>query len=575
LKRKKTIFEIEMTEIDLKNTPINKAEFAVLDFETTGTSTKSSRVIEVGIVKVKNLKIAGAFKTFINPGTSIPFFITELTGITDYDVTGAPYFEDAADDILKFIGDNIIVAHNLPFDYKFLQHELSLAEMQTPPNETLCTLKLARKLYPSLPSKSLGALTNHFRLRNKNVHRALGDATVTAKLLIRFLNELREDHGLETIDEVLKFQGKPSGSSFKMIKKTLADDVVKFPDAPGIYLFKNRKGDVIYIGKAKSLKKRIGNYFTNTAGKKAKKITRQASRVSFKTTNSELTALLTEAALIKQVNPPLNSQLKKYTQTYFIKIKLKHKAPNLLSTQNLQFDGNDYFGPYGNRETAKRLIEIVDRTYLLRECTDKEFAKGKKCYLAEIERCAAPCLYKKTDDRYKDELEKTYEFLSGENQQAVNRLLNKMKKFSENRKYEQAAEIRDVVNLILNQLNRSSILAEPINSANALIEISEGYKKDFLLLIEGKVFIKDFLPEEKDIFEQALSDYYDGTINVFRGVNEDDLERIKISLAWLVKNRNKARFYYLRDYESKEELELAVGMRSGNKKRITENSFGN
>ncbi len=557
-----------MTEIDLKNRPINKAEFAVLDFETTGTSTKNSRVIEVGIVHVKNLKIVDTFRTFINPGSPIPSFITELTGITDYEVSSAPYFEDAADDILKFIGDKILTAHNLPFDYKFLQHELNLADMRTPPNETLCTLKLARKLYPSLPSKSLGALTNHFRLRNKNVHRALGDATVTAKILIRFLKELREEHGLETIDEVLKFQGRPSGSSFKMIKKTLADDIVKFPDAPGVYLFKNRKDEVIYIGKAKSLKKRISNYFTNTAGRKAKKITRQASHVSFEITNSELTALLTEAALIKKINPPLNSQLKKYSQTYFIKVKLKHKAPNLLSTQQIQFDGNDYFGPYSNRETAKKLIEIVDRTYLLRECTDKEFAKGKKCYLADIERCAAPCLTKKADERYKEELGKAYEFLSGENQQAVNRLLNKMKEFSENQKYEQAAEMRDTVNLILNQLNRSSILAEPINSANVLIEVTEWMKKDFLLLIEGRVFIKNFIPDKNDFFEQALADYYDGTINVFNGVGDDDLERIKISLAWLVNNRNKARFYYLRDYDSKEELELAVGMRSGRKKRI-------
>jgi DNA polymerase-3 subunit epsilon len=519
-------------------------------------------------VEVKNLKITNTFRTFINPGTSIPFIITELTGITDYEVSSAPYFEEAADDILNFIGDKILTAHNLPFDYKFLQHELSIADLRTPPNPTLCTLKLARKLYPSLPSKSLGALTSHFRLRNKNVHRALGDATVTAKLLIRFLKELREEHGLETIDEVLKFQGKPSGSSFKMLKKTLADDIVKFPDEPGVYLFKNRKGDVIYVGKAKSLKKRIANYFTNTAGRKAKKITRQASRVSFETTNSELTALLTEATLIKQINPPLNSQLKKYSQTYFIKVKLKHKAPNLLSTQQIQFDGNDYFGPYGNRETAKRLIEIVDRTYLLRECTDKEFAKGKKCYLAEIERCAAPCVEKRADELYKEELEKAYEFLSGENQQAVNRLLNKMKEFSENQKYEHAAEVRDTVNLILNQLNRSSILAEPINAANVMIEISEGMKKDYLLLIEGKVFIKNFLPDKNDYFEQALTDYYDGTINVFNGVGEDDLERIKISLSWLVKNRNKARFYYLRDYDSKEELKLAASMRAGGKRRL-------
>ena len=144
-----------MNKIELKNISVKEAEFAVLDFETTGTSAKHNRVIEVGIVQVKNLKIMNSFQSFINPGDRIPPFITSLTGIKDEDVHDAPFFDEVTSEMLDFIGDSVIVAHNLPFDFSFLKNELSRAELLTPKNQTLCTLKLARKLYPELKSKSL------------------------------------------------------------------------------------------------------------------------------------------------------------------------------------------------------------------------------------------------------------------------------------------------------------------------------------------------------------------------------------------------------------------------------------
>lgn len=375
----------------MPNRKLSNTDFCVLDFETTGTSAKSCRAIEIGIVKIHNLKIIDTFRSFINPGRPIPPYITALTGISTWDVSDAPGFNDIADSITKFIGDSILVAHNMPFDHSFLRMEYTVSDRSIPDNSTLCTLKIARKLYPSLPSKSLGNLAKQFRLMHKNVHRALGDATVTAKLLLKMIGELEAEYGISTADELLKFQGTSTGKKFKMIKKSLIQDLNTLPGAPGVYFFKNKKDEIIYIGKAKSIRKRVNNYFANTAEKKAKNIVRKASKISFERTNTELTALLTEAALIKKVNPPFNSQLKRYSQQYFIKVKLNHKAPNISSTQKFDFNGNDFFGPYNNRETVKALIEIVNRSFKLRECTEKEFAKKKVCYLYDIKRCLAPC----------------------------------------------------------------------------------------------------------------------------------------------------------------------------------------
>jgi len=195
-------------------------EFAVLDFETTGTSGKHNRAIEIGIVRVKNGEILETFQSFINPGTLVPYYITSLTGITNDDVHDAPFFEDLTSQIIDFIGDSILVAHNMPFDYSFFQNEFMRADVLLPKNETLCTLKLARKLYPELKSKSLGNLVQHFGIRHKNVHRALGDAMVTAKLLIKMTNQLKEDQNITKLNELLAYQSASAiKSNFKIIKK--------------------------------------------------------------------------------------------------------------------------------------------------------------------------------------------------------------------------------------------------------------------------------------------------------------------------------------------------------------------
>lgn len=542
-----------MSNVELNDLPIDKANFSVLDFETTGTSARFGKVIEVGIVKVINSKIVDTFQTFINPGYEIPPFITQLTGIKTSDVAGAPYFEDIADSLLNFIGDDIIVAHNLNFDYSFLSKELLAAELQAPINAKLCTLKLARKLLPGIKSKSLGSVVNHFRLFHKNVHRALGDAAVTAKILLKLIEIAKEEHNIETVNELMGLQGIPA-KSFRIVKKSLASDISNLPDSPGIYVFKNRHNKIYYVGKGKSLRNRVRNYFSNTAARKAKQIVRKSSRIEFIKTNTELTALLLEAEMIKKYSPEMNSMLKKYSPQHFIKLDIQNEFPIPKATSKFEFDGNNYFGPYSTGDKARTLIEIINKTFLLRECTETEFRKKKKCYLYDIKRCLGPCEFK-IHEEYNEELERMNQFLSGKNQYAVDRLLHKMKMFSEMKRFEDAAQARDTINLILNQLNKASILAEPINKARVLIKIKGSFADDYLLMVEGKMMIKNFALDENNLFENCLEDYFNGAVNIFKELTGKDLERIKICLSWLVKNRNGASFYYLKDYESMSELE--------------------
>jgi len=532
--------------------PIEDTDFCVIDVETTGLSPRYNNIIEIGIVRISNLQIVDRYSTLINPGRNIPYFITTLTGISDEDVYNAPFFDDIAYDVKNFLSDSVLTGHNLAFDYSFLRREFISSGFDFNIKERLCTMRLARRLFPLEKSRSLSSMCTLLDVDNFQKHRALGDAEATAEILLRML-VLLKDREITTTADLLGYQFKPAKEKKKPVNKKIIEEVSYLPDAPGVYYFLNSKNDIIYIGKAKSLKDRIRNYFSPGAPSKAKKIISQARNLKIQLTGSELTALLYEAEMIKLINPKHNQQLKRYGSKYFLRILLNHKYPLLEITNSFDFDGNDYFGLFLSRSRAEAIFEILQKTFSLRECSDREFNKKRRCLLAEIERCTAPCI---TNDKeeYFSELERVYEFLYGKDQFAVTRLLNKMKDYSAREKYEKAQEMKSIVDLILLQTHKSSLIAEPVNNANVLFEIDEGFGRDYILMLKGKIYIKKDNGREKNFFDEAIDDYYDGTLNISALPDDEDLEKMKISLNWLIKHRNKVRIFYLKDYSNKKEL---------------------
>jgi len=549
-----------MISDDLSNIPFDEAEFSVLDVETTGLTPRYNGVIEIGIVKVKGLKIVERYSSFINPGRPVPYYITQFTGITDDDIFNAPLFEDIAEEVTKFISGSVITAHNLSFDRSFLNKEFLMMGKEKPTNPQLCTLRLSKSLYPELRSRSLSSLSYYLKVKLINAHRALPDAEATAHILIRMLKQLKKANEVKTLSELLSLQVIPSQKETRIrISKHLKEDVYSLPEAPGVYYFLNSKGRVIYIGKAKSLSKRVRSYFLLTAPRKAKRIIKQTKRIKYEITNSELTALLSEAELIKLINPRHNLQLKHYGNKYFLRVNRNHPFPDIEISNRFDFDGNDYFGLFITKKKAEVIYEVIKKAFTLRECSNQEFLKNKRCFLAEIERCIAPCEIKDAE-LYNDELNKAYEFLYGKNQNILNRLLTKMKFYSERQKYEKAGEIKQLIDLVLSQTHKTSLLKEPVNSANVLFEISERFGSDYILMTEGKIYIKEYKVNRTNGFDTAIEDFYAGTLNTKPLPSEEDLEKMKIILNWIVKNRNNVRVFYLKDYPNKEEFFRKVSM---------------
>lgn len=178
--------------------------FVVVDIETTGLSKNYHKITEVAAVRLSNGVVTNEFHSLVNPQTRIPPFITKLTGIDDTMVKDAPPVHEVIPEFVKFLGDDVFVAHNATFDYGFLSksaYERSIILS----NDRLCTRKLANRLLPDLPSKRLGMLCRHFNIENERAHRAMGDARATAFVLNNFL-EILKARGITEREEVLRFE---------------------------------------------------------------------------------------------------------------------------------------------------------------------------------------------------------------------------------------------------------------------------------------------------------------------------------------------------------------------------------
>lgn len=183
-----------------------ETDFVVFDTETTGAKTPPCRITEIGAYRIANGKIVAAFETLINPETAIPPFITQLTGISNQMVRNAPKFAEVAADFLNFIGDAVLVAHNSPFDMRFLNHEIGrVYENYRVANPCLCTVQLSRRLLPHIENHRLHTVAEYYSIGIENRHRAAGDAHATAKIFVNLLHHLN-DLGVRDLATARKFK---------------------------------------------------------------------------------------------------------------------------------------------------------------------------------------------------------------------------------------------------------------------------------------------------------------------------------------------------------------------------------
>ena len=185
---------VELVQFDFDSRVLSETDFVVFDVETTGAKVPPCRVTEIGAFRISQGRIVDEFQTLINPLMPIPAFIAELTGISDEMVKNAPQFHEVADEFLEFIGDAVLVAHNAPFDIRFINYEIGkIFDGYRLGNPHLCTVQLSRKLLPNIENHRLHTVADFYSITIENRHRAGDDALATAKIFVEFLNLFAEE----------------------------------------------------------------------------------------------------------------------------------------------------------------------------------------------------------------------------------------------------------------------------------------------------------------------------------------------------------------------------------------------
>ena len=282
--------------------------YAIVDIETTGGYASANGITEIAVFVHNGKRVIKQFETLVNPGQHIPKYITALTGIDNQMVQDAPSFEEIAGPLFGILQEHIFIAHSVNFDYSFVKHQLKSSgyDLQT---KKLCTVRLGRKVFPGLPSYSLGNLCRSLNIPVTDRHRAGGDAAATVKLFEHMLANGAQVH----IDQMLKRNSAEQWMPLHLSKS----DIDGLPHSPGVYYFHNSKEKVIYVGKAINIKKRVSSHFTqNDPDPKRQNLLRNVYKISFTRCASELEALVLESTEIKRLWPKYNQSQKQLVQRF-------------------------------------------------------------------------------------------------------------------------------------------------------------------------------------------------------------------------------------------------------------------
>lgn len=421
--------------------PLRDVTFVVVDLETTGGSPASSCITEIGAVKVRGGEQLGEFQTLVDPGSAIPPFITILTGITDSMVVAAPRIESALPAFLEFAAGTVLVAHNAPFDVGFLRAACAGMGLPWPGFVAVDTAVLARRVLSrdEVPNCKLSTLAPFFHARTPPCHRALADARATVDVLHGLLERLGP-LGVQSLEE-LRSLGRQVAPERRR-KRYLAQDL---PSAPGVYVFRDSRGEPLYVGTSKNIRARVRSYFVSS--EKRARMTEMvglAERVDPIVCAHDLEAQVRELRLIADCKPRYNRRSRFPERAVWIALT-DEAFPRLSLVRRVRDDARTYLGPFGSRAAAQQAMDAVHEALPLRQCVARlsPRARGSACVLAEIGRCGAPCEGGQTVQEYAAIVAVFREAVDADVRPLLVPLLRRIDVLAAAERYEAAAALRD------------------------------------------------------------------------------------------------------------------------------------
>lgn len=455
------------TSFDDLGRRLDDVTFCVVDLETTGGSAaKGAKITEIGAVLVHGGSVVGEFQTLVNPDEKIPAFITVLTGITDQMVIDAPRIADVLPSFLQFATGAVLVAHNAPFDIGFLKHFCKELDYPWPAFEVLDTVGLARKtlVRDEVANFKLSTLAAKFHATTSPNHRALDDARATVDVLHSLFERLGS-LGLTTLEDIATLTSRVDPAQRK--KRHLAEHL---PNTPGVYLFRDRQDDVLYIGTSGNLRARTRSYFTKSETRsRMGEMVRLAERIEGIECATTLEAEVREARLIAHHKPPYNRRSRNPDKVVWL--KLTNEAwPRLSMVRKILNDGANYMGPFRNKRAAEGAIAALHDVFRIRQCTQKLARRPRKspCALAQMGHCLSPCDGSATPEVYGIEVGGLRKVMTGDPERLVTGVTTRMASLAAAQRYEDAGIWRDRLSDFLHAAARSQRLRAVVDNAELI-----------------------------------------------------------------------------------------------------------
>lgn len=354
---------------------------AVLAVQSTGLHPQRDGIWEVAVLLVDQGRVSGRLGWLLDPGQPLTAGVAAPGGVLDAELRGQPRFAEIAGDLLAALRGRLLVGHNLRFDLAFLRHGLLAAGLRLRARQ-LCTLRLARQLYPELPAHGLDALCAQFAIPRFIAHRAPADAEAVWQLLQR----LAVHPGLDAaLHGLLRKGAVPPGLS--------AARLAELPERPGVYYFHGEGGALLYVGKSRNLRRRVQSHFQQDhASRRSLQMAQQVREIRVAPTAGELGALLLEAAEVARLQPLYNRQLRRQREllTWTLQVADDGLRPQLQALQQLAPDG-EHAGLFRARRAALDWLRGQAREHgLCLRLLGLESGQGA-CFAAQLGQCRGAC----------------------------------------------------------------------------------------------------------------------------------------------------------------------------------------
>ena len=451
-------------------TPLRDVTFCVIDLETTGGKRNADEITEIGAIKYRGGEVLGTFQTLVDPGRSIPPEITVLTGITSAMVDRAPRVEQVLPTLLEFLGDAVIVGHNVGFDLAFLNSALARSGRKAWAGTKVDTLAIARRLIrDEAPNHKLSTLAKYLRFPNQPSHRALDDAKATGDLLHYLLERASALGvlGLDDLTQLPKIQRHPQAKKLRLTES--------LPRKPGVYRFLNERGEVLYVGKATNLRARVRSYFSSDRRRKVEQLLRETQKIEHDICSGTLEAEVLEVRQIQKFRPRFNRRSKNWSKYTYVKLTLGERFPRLSVVREQKDDEAFYLGPVSSHSTARDIVDAIEAVVPLRRCTQRvpKTATSGPCVSAQIGTSVCPCSGKVTEESYSEIVDYALSALSKHPERLLHPLREKMTALASQQRFEEASELRERAAALSNALQKANQVRVLRSAGRIVLEVPD------------------------------------------------------------------------------------------------------